>query len=148
MNRKSSQRNYRVGRSKTGLGLFSTATIEKGTFIVEYSGDRISNAEAEHRSRARYLFELNSRWTIDGSPRSNTGRYVNHACRPNAEPVISRGRIRIKAKKRIRPDEEITFNYGKNYFEAFIKPLGCRCHSCMPDANMKVRTSNRPSNNL
>jgi hypothetical protein len=130
MSRKSSQRIFRVGRSQTGLGLFSTTLIEKGTFIVEYIGPRIPNAEADRRLRARYLFELNSRWTIDGSPRSNTGRYVNHACRPNAEPVVSRGRIRFKAKKRIRPGEEITLHYGKSYFDTFIRPRGCKCLSC------------------
>lgn len=126
------ERLFRVGRSKTGLGLFATGVIEKGAFIVEYLGHRISNAEADDMAGARYLFEVNSRWTIDGSPRWNTARYANHSCRPNAEPVISRGRIRIKAKKRIKPDDEITFNYGKSYFDMFIKPRGCRCRACAP----------------
>jgi SET domain-containing protein len=130
MNRKSSQPIFRVGRSTTGLGLFSTMTIEKGDFIVEYTGPRIPNAEVDLRPRARYFFELNSRWTIDGSPRSNVGRYANHSCRPNAEPVVSRGRIRILAKRRIQPGEEITYNYGKSYFDTFIKPSGCKCLSC------------------
>jgi len=121
---------FRIGRSDTGLGLFATDVIEKGTFIIEYMGPRISNEEVYRRRSTRYLFEVNSRWTIDGSPRSNTARYINHSCRPNAEAIISRGRILIKAKKRIRPGDEITYNYGKNYFDTFIKPIGCRCLSC------------------
>jgi SET domain-containing protein len=132
MKGKSAEQLYRVGRSRTGLGLFAKTVIEKGTFIVEYTGHRISNAEANQRWRARYLFEVNSRWTIDGSPRWNDARYVNHSCRPNAESVVSRGRIRIKAVRRIKVDEEITFNYGKSYFDLFIKPHGCRCASCSP----------------
>jgi len=97
-----SERPFRVGRSETGLGLFATAVTEKGAFIIEYIGPRISN-EVHRRRSTRYLFEVNSRWTIDGSPRWNTARYINHACRPNAEAVVSRGRIRIKAIKRIKP---------------------------------------------
>ena len=46
---KSSRRPYRVGRSATGLGLFATAPIEKGAFIVEYTGRRITNARAKRQ---------------------------------------------------------------------------------------------------
>jgi SET domain-containing protein len=130
MRAKASEEIFRVGRSETGLGLFATDVIEKGTFIIEYAGPRIPNEEAHRRRSARYLFEINSRWTIDGSPRWNTARYINHSCRPNAEAVVSRGRIRIKAIRRIRPGDEITYNYGRNYFETFIKPTGCKCLSC------------------
>ena len=130
---KSPEPTFRVGRSRTGLGLFATETIEKGTFIVEYVGPKIANADVEHRAGARYLFEVNSRWTIDGSPRWNVARYINHSCRPNAQPIISRGRIRIMATKRIRPGDEISYNYGKSYFDTFIRPHGCKCPKCSPD---------------
>lgn len=136
-----SARPFRVGRSETGLGLFATDVIEKGTFIIEYVGPRISNEEVHRRRSTRYLFELNSRWTIDGSPRWNTARYINHACRPNAEAVVSRGRIRIKAIKRIKPGDEITYNYGRNYFETFIKPAGCRCLACRNARSRAMKAS-------
>jgi SET domain-containing protein len=71
--------------------------------------------------------EVNSRWTNDGSPRWNTARYINHSCRPNAEAFESRGKIRIKAKRRIKAGDEITYNYGRDYFETFIEPIGCKC---------------------
>jgi SET domain-containing protein len=130
MRAKATEEPFRVGRSETGLGLFATDVIEKGMFIIEYVGQRIPNEEVHGRRSTRYLFEVNSRWTIDGSPRWNTARYINHSCRPNAEAVVSRGRIRIKAIRRIRPGDEITYNYGKNYFDTFIKPVGCKCRSC------------------
>ena len=60
---------YRVGRSQTGLGLFATAPIEKCTVIVEYRGRRIPTKEArkfERRRASKYMFEIDSRWTIDG----------------------------------------------------------------------------------
>jgi SET domain-containing protein len=125
---------YRIGRSATGLGLFAIAPIRRGAFIVEYSGERIPTREAkarEHRTGARYMFEINSRWTVDGSPRSNIGRYANHSCRPNAESAVMSGKVILRAMRAIEPGEEITYDYGEEYFELFIKPNGCRCVRCM-----------------
>jgi SET domain-containing protein len=132
---------FRVGRSETGLGLFATEVIEKGAFIIEYTGPRISSEEVSRRRNTRYLFEINSRWTIDGSPRWNTARYINHACRPNAKAGVSRGRIRIKAIKRIKPGDEITYNYGKSYFDTFITPIGCKCLSCRTAQSRRMKAS-------
>ncbi len=120
---------FRIGRSKTGLGLFATSPIRKGAFIAEYWGKRIPTKTADDLN-SKYLFEINSRWTIDGSDRRNIARYINHSCRPNAEPDIRNGTIRIRAVKSIDPGDEITYNYGNGYFETFIKPLGCKCAAC------------------
>jgi len=123
---------YRVGRSRTGLGLFATAPIRKHALIVEYSGPRIPTAQAHARERAgrsRYMFEINSRWSIDGSGRDNIGRYANHACKPNAESVLIRGKVFLKAVRRILPGEEITYDYGREYVMLFFKG-GCRCATC------------------
>jgi len=124
---------YLVGRARTGLGLFATAKIEKGAFIVEYKGPRISNARAERLEAcgARYLYELNSRWTVDGSGRRNVARYANHSCRPNAESDVIRGKVILRAIKTIHPGEEITYHYGREYFELFLEPAGCRCAKCV-----------------
>ncbi|MPZ38695.1 MAG: SET domain-containing protein-lysine N-methyltransferase [Rhizobiales bacterium] len=123
---------YRVGRSHTGLGLFATMPIRKHALIVEYSGPRIPTAEAHARERAgrsKYMFEINRRWTIDGAGRDNMGRYVNHACQPNAESVLIRGKIFLKAIRRIHLGEEITYDYGREYVELFFKD-GCKCAAC------------------
>ena len=123
---------YRVGRSRTGLGLFATAVIDKGAFIVAYTGRRISHAEAARREGRgnRYVFELDARWSIDGASRRNIARYANHSCRPNAESDLVRGKLILRAIKRIRPGDEITYHYGKEYFDLFLKPIGCRCAHC------------------
>jgi SET domain-containing protein len=124
---------YRVGRSRTGLGLFATEPIEKGTFIVEYSGRRLNNAQAEamEDKNSKYLYEINSRWTIDGSGRRNIGRYANHSCRPNADSDRRKGKVFIRAIKAIKPGDEITYDYGRDYFNFFIKPHGCKCVKCI-----------------
>ncbi|MGE0061969.1 MAG: SET domain-containing protein [Xanthobacteraceae bacterium] len=125
---------FRVGRSRTGLGLFATRDIARDTDIVEYKGRRIETTKAKELEWVRpnrYLFEINSRWTIDGASRRNLARYVNHACRPNAEAVLTGGRMVYRATKRIREGDEITVDYGKEYFNLYLKPIGCLCLSCI-----------------
>src|SRR5262245_42053347 len=125
----SSRRPFRVGRSKTGLGLFATKLIRRKSFIVRYTGKKLHNRIADELD-TKYLFEINNRWTIDGSGRKNVARYINHSCRPNAEADVKKHKILISAIKTIHPGDEITYNYGRNYFNAFIKERGCRCASC------------------
>ena len=124
-----SKKDFAVRRTRTGLGLFATRTIPRGKRIIEYTGPRILNEEVESR-RGKYFFGVNKKWSIDGSPRTNTARYINHSCKPNAEPIISGGRIWIWSRKKIKPGDEITYDYGKEYFEGLIKPIGCRCEKC------------------
>jgi SET domain-containing protein len=126
------QKPFRVGRAATGLGLFAVAPIGKGATIVEYKGERIPTrlAQALDRRRAnKYLFEIDRRWTIDGSSRANLARYVNHACRPNAEAVLVRGRMLYRARKRIRAGEEITIDYGEEHMRIYFRD-GCKCAGC------------------
>jgi hypothetical protein len=125
-----SRRSYRVGKSATGLGLFANVPIAKGTRIIRYWGPKLTSQQADARDN-KYMFEINSRWTIDGSIRRNTARYVNHACRPNAESDIIGHLVLIRAIKNIAPGEEITYDYGKDYFNTYIKPIGCKCASCV-----------------
>ena len=124
---------YRIGRSRTGLGLFATKPIKKGTKIVRYFGPLLdSRKKKDDAIENKYLFELNGRWTIDGSVRENIARYINHACKPNAESdVMPRKRkVVIRAIKNIEPGEEINYDYGTDYFKAYLKPIGCKCDAC------------------
>ena len=124
---------YRVGRSKTGLGLFATRPIKKGTKIIRYFGPILdSRKKDEDAIENKYLFELNGRWTIDGSIRQNLARYINHACKPNAESDVKprKRKVFIRAIKDIEPGEEINYDYGTDYFKAYLKPIGCKCEAC------------------
>ncbi len=125
----SKNRRYVIKRTKTGLGLFAVQPITKGTRIIEYTGPLIPNEEVDQR-KGRYFFGVNTKWTIDGSPRSNVARYINHSCKPNAEAIISGRRVWIWSRKNIKPGEEIAYDYGKEYFDDIIKPMGCRCEKC------------------
>jgi len=129
----SPHRPYRIGRSRTGLGLFATKPIKKGTKIIRYFGPLLdSRKKKDDEIENKYLFELNNRWTIDGSIRENIARYINHACRPNAESDVKprKRKVFIRAIKNIEPGEEINYDYGTDYFKAYLKPIGCKCESC------------------
>src|ERR1700712_1751866 len=129
----SSNKPYRIGRSRTGLGLFATKPIKKGDKIVRYLGPLLDSRNKKHEGiENKYLFELNGRWTIDGSVRKNVARYINHACRPNAESDVKprKRKVVIRAIKNIPPGEEINYDDGTDYFKAYLKPIGCKCAAC------------------
>lgn len=138
----------RVGRSETGLGLFATQPLKRGELVSEYVGERITNAEADRR-RSKYLFETSERYSIDGAVKSNVARYINHSCAPNARAEITeRGRVFIYATRRIEPGEEIVYNYGRNYFESIIEPMGCRCELCLARAKRRRKLKTKPRKTL
>ena len=128
-----SNKPYRVGRSPTGLGLFATKPIKKGSKIIRYFGPILdSKKKKDDAIENKYLFELTNRWTIDGSTRKNIARYINHACKPNAESDVKprKRKVIIRAIKNIEPGEEINYDYGTDYFKAYLKPIGCKCVAC------------------
>lgn len=127
------KKNFKVVRAANGLGLGlkTNVSFKKGDFVIEYIGIKKTNKEVEDHT-GKYLFEINSKFTIDGSPRWNIARYINHACRPNCEVEIGRdGRIKVMAIKNIDAGEELNYDYGKEYFDEFIKPVGCKCLTCL-----------------
>lgn len=119
----------RVGRSKTGLGLYALEPIPKGKKIIEYVGNVLTN-EPDDATKGLYIFNINKKVDIDGTPRWNTARYINHSCRPNSESDTYKDHVWIKSKKNIAVGEELTYDYGKEYFNEYIKPKGCRCPKC------------------
>jgi len=124
---------YRIGRSKTGLGLFATQPIKKGVKIIQYFGPLLDSKNEKHDAiENKYLFQISKRWTVDGSIRKNIARYINHACKPNAESDVNatKKRITIRSIKKIEPGEEINYDYGTEYFKEYLKPIGCKCDAC------------------
>lgn len=128
---KKQELDLKVMKSASGLGLFAMGPIPKGLTVIEYTGEKITEEEANRR-RGMYLFTLNSKWIIDGKDRTNKARYINHACgrAGNCEVEIKRGRIWIIARKNIKEGEELCYDYGKEMFDEYIKPHGCKCAKC------------------
>lgn len=123
------QFSLRVGRSAAGLGLFAEQEIPKGRFVIEYWG-KILPDEAAQRIGGKYLFDLENGKMIVGTMRKNTARYANHSCRPNCDIRIAGNRVFLFSRRKIRAGEEITYDYGEEYFDFYLKPHGCRCGRC------------------
>lgn len=121
---------YVVKKGLSGLGLFAKSLIKKNSWIIEYTGIRKTEKESRNL-KTQYLFEVNKKITIDGSGRENIARYINYSCIPNAEAWNVNNRIFIRAIKDIMSGEEISYDYGKEFFEKFIKPKGCCCVKCL-----------------
>lgn len=130
---------YVVKRTVTGLGLFARELIPAGQRIIEYTGRLVSNEEVFRRKGGKYFFGVNTKWSIDGTARSNLARYINHSCNPNAEAYVYGHRIWIWSKTDIKAGEEITYDYGKEYFDDHIKPVGCKCKQCAAKTTKKKR---------
>ena len=128
-----------VKKSSAGLGLFALEPIKKGRRIIEYTGEKITEEEANRRG-GRYLFELNDKWTLDAKGREHTARYINHSCKPNcyAELNAAETRVFIFAKRNIEPGEELCYDYGKVYFGDIIGGMeNCRCPKCAATQSKK-----------
>lgn len=125
-------KDYVVKRSSAGLGLYATRTYKKGELVIEYTGEKVTDAEAQRRG-GKYLFELNNKWTLDGKNREHTGRYINHSCKPNCIPELNddETKVFIYTKRAIDTGEEFTYNYGKQYFNVMMGKDGCLCMPCV-----------------
>lgn len=123
-------------------GIFAKKQITKNTKIIEYIGEKITKKEGDTRSEARikkflkskthgsvYIFELNKKYDIDGSPLYNKARYINHSCDPNCEVKINKGRIWICSIKNIAKDEELSYDYGYEFDKDDYKDHVCKCGS-------------------
>ena len=128
----------KVKRTTTGLGLFAQRTIAANKRIVEFTG-RLITTEERYRVGGKYLFELDENWAINGKSRRNIARYINHSCRPNAIAYITDKRVWIWSRRAIEAGEEITLDYGTEYFDLYIRPLGCKCEPCASKAKAKAR---------
>ncbi|MBN8226778.1 SET domain-containing protein-lysine N-methyltransferase [Corallococcus macrosporus] len=102
-----------------GMGAFATRRIRKGARIIEYIGERITQAEADVRyddeSMERhhtFLFNLDDDTVLDAGTLHNESRYINHSCEPNCQSLIDKGHIHIYALRAIEPGEELTYDYA------------------------------------
>jgi len=125
-----------------GIGIIATADIKKNTKIIQYIGEKVTKKEGDKRSAEKikkhlnkknegsvYIFELNKKYDIDGFPKYNKARYINHSCSPNCEVDIINNQIWIISIKKIKKGEELNYDYGYPFDKDDYKDHKCKCGS-------------------
>ena len=134
---------WKVKKSKIhGSGVYASKEIKKGKKIIEYIGEKILKSEGDKRSGKRinknlnkgddglvYIFELNKKYDIDGSPLYNKARYINHSCNPNCEIEIVDNQIWVISLRKINKNEELTYDYGYAFDKDDFRDHVCKCSS-------------------
>jgi hypothetical protein len=112
-----------VSRSKVhGWGVFAGEKIEKNDYIMEYTGEVISQLEAERRGliydkqQLSCLFEVNQFQVVDATRKGNRAKFINHSKdKPNVIPKIVQEsgdhHVMLLAKCSIEPGQELFFDY-------------------------------------
>jgi SET domain-containing protein len=119
-----------------GKGCFSVKHFKARRKIAEYSGEKITNAEANRRASRRKLriCAINDRWSLDGSRGGNGTHYINHSCEPNAYMKTLYNHILFVALRDIEPGEEITIDY-ESTLHSDKKKCICGAPSCRGTIN-------------
>lgn len=72
-----------------GWGVKTEDEVKKDSFLFEYTGEYLTNAESETRDYSKYMYQLEStddnEYTIDASEKGSLARFVNHSCKPNSQ---------------------------------------------------------------
>lgn len=119
-----------------GRGCFARVALRGRKKIAEYTGEKITNAEAKRRAGRRRLriCDVNGRWSLDGSRGGNGTHYINHSCEPNSYMKIVHDHILFMALRDIAAGEEITLDYHST-LHSDRKRCTCGARSCRGTIN-------------
>ena len=121
-----------------GLGAFATEPVRAGTRLIEYTGERLTPAQADARYPDKederhhtYLFAIDDDVVIDAAVGGNEARFINHSCDPNCDAVIDDDRIWIETLRDIVPGEELAYDYAyileERHTPAAKRRFPCHC---------------------
>jgi len=109
-----------------GYGLFANDDLSEGAYIGEYTGI-VRPLPRSKKQTNGYCFHYPTRfwswnyYVIDSYKEGNELRFVNHSKSANVEPkcLYDRGLLHIAffAKRDIERGEELTFDYGEDYWQ-------------------------------
>ena len=123
---------YKIKKSNIdNKGLYASRNIKADTVVIHYKGKLITKKETERNpkydnEKAIYLFNVNSRYDMDGDFEYNTARLINHSCNPNCEVAGKGLKLWIFALRDIKKGEELSYDYGFGFDENY-KDYVCKC---------------------
>ena len=113
------------------FGVYAEQRIPANRKVIEYTGERISNREANRRDWGEhtYLFEVNRYWTLDGAVGGSGAEIINHSCEPNLVARVMKGHILYMSLRPIKRGEELTVNYNFAK-DTEVPPCCCGAKNC------------------
>jgi histone-lysine N-methyltransferase SETD2 len=141
-----------IRTDKKGYGLRSDAELHAHDFIFEYIGEVINEPTFRRRMlqydeegiKHFYFMSLNKNEFVDATKKGNLGRFCNHSCNPNCYVdkwvVGDKLRMGIFALRKIRPGEELVFNYNVDRYGAKPQPCYCGEPNCIGFIGGKTQT--------
>lgn len=115
-----------------GVGCFAARDFTKGETVGDYTGEIITEVEANKRYDERdmtYLFDLEDGRFIDGDTDPNPVKYINHSCNVNCESDQKGDRIWIYTLRTIKQGEEFTYDYNLVVDKDDDEPYNCHCRA-------------------
>jgi hypothetical protein len=116
-----------------GRGVFARRRIREGETIIEYKGERITEAEIERRYpedkkglNHTFVFGIEHDLNIDGGAKGNSARWINHSCDANCDTYEENKRIFVRAARDIASGEELTYDYAIEAGEPITKAVKAR----------------------
>jgi SET domain-containing protein len=148
---------FELRRSKIqGTGAFALRDIPAGRRLIEYTGERITEAEAarryddeETKRHHTFLFDLDDGFCIDAKHEGSDARFINHSCAPNCEAIQEESRIFIHSLTAIAKGDELLYDY--NYVmdgpldAATRKLYACKCGAPECRGTIAVAREKKPA---
>ncbi|KAL3072105.1 hypothetical protein niasHS_016280 [Heterodera schachtii] len=125
-----------------GWALQTLGPIDDGTPIFEYTGvlSKAADIGTEMKQCDDYIIGFThngENYVLDAFRKGNLARFINHCCRPNCRAMLAKigndgvdrhvPRVMIYALRYIRPGEELTMDYGQQWWNAKSGTVSCTC---------------------
>jgi hypothetical protein len=118
-----------------GFGVFTLENLKKNDLLMEYFGEIISEKELQQRfsvlenKQHLYIMQIKAKTYVDARFKGGIARFINHSCEPNCRleiwTVKDRLRLAIFAKKEIKENDELSFDY--QWKPSDRSPTVCLC---------------------
>ncbi|KAG0300389.1 Histone-Lysine N-Methyltransferase ash1l [Dissophora globulifera] len=148
-----------IWTQERGFGIQTKKPIKKGSLVIEYRGEVISQNECHRRmetiyknNKNFYFLEYEKGEVVDACQKGTNARFVNHSCSPNSqiEKWFLNGEmsIGIFASQDIPAGAEISYDYNFSSFSGAQKQK-CRCGApnCRGYIGERVSKNKEPANN-
>ena len=93
-------------------GVYTTTPIKRRTIVAEYTGPRMTYAQADsiyEYSPRTYLFGMgDGERVVDGD---GIAAFINHCCDPNCESDEIDEKVIIRSIRNIKAGEELAYDY-------------------------------------